>query len=678
MNKHERDGSGKAKPGGSGDGPAGLQLYPESPQQRKEWEMEVLESMVIPAVFDDVMLLGTSGPFNEDYSLVGVQSSGKWGLMDLEGEWVLDPQFSEIKPSVGCSVIIRDENGKHGVFDLEKRDWILEPAVEGEKVFSDGLVIDVDHKHGALDRKKGGLLVEPSFDYVRSYGTHEGRIYVCEQGEKTGIKNEQGEWIVEPGFAKMFLPDPYSKLISAKTGDKWGVIDRKGNWVIEPDYQDAKVWKGFSFLKKNGKWGVKGGESGWLIEPEYEDGIELLKSGIFKAASGDGVKLFNTEGEMLGDCAFDAIGYFFDGLAEASKQGKWGVIDEKGQWVIQPLFDELAFFHKGLTGASSGGKWGLIDGKGNWLIEPLFEEVKPVHDGDEGICAMVGKGGKRGLINDKGEWILEPVFDTIDSYWHCGCLLVSKDGKYNFLDKNGRFLSDSGFEKAFVFEQGLALVRVDGEKWGVMNTYGDWVVKPVFELLPPEIDEEDPEYEDIINDMHPADLRSEIKSIRPSDLAEGPLFEECGAFGMSVVPVKVGDRYGFIDCDNKWAVKPVLEDYRKNLWVDHVPVKINGKWGCVYFPRPAFEYDLDFQDKVQKKWDLRAAEKGNAEAMYRVGLECSIWEESDDEALRWFLKAARMGHKKAMEEIADLYEYGGEEVKRKIEEAGMSFPEGGG
>jgi hypothetical protein len=31
-----------------------------------------------------------------------------------------------------------------------------------------------------------------------------------------------------------------------------------------------------------------------------------------------------------------------------------------------------------------------------------------------------------------------------------------------------------------------------------------------------------------------------------------------------------------------------------------------------------------------------------------------------------------------MEEIADLYEYGGEEVKRKIEEAGMSFPEGGG
>jgi len=178
--------------------------------------------------------------------------------------------------------------------------------------------------------------------------------------------------------------------------------------------------------------------------------------------------------------------------------------------------------------------------------------------------------------------------------------LIGLDGKYNFLDKNGRFLSDSGFEKAFDFSQGTGWVRVDGKKWGVMNAYGDWVVKPVFELLPPDIDEEDPEYDDVINHMHHADLRSEIKSVSPSDLAEGPLFEECGAFGMSVVPVKVGERYGFIDCENKWAVKPVLDDYRKNLWVDHVPVKINGKWGCAYFPRPAFVEDLDsYQDEMQ-------------------------------------------------------------------------------
>jgi hypothetical protein len=52
MDKNERNGSGKAKPGASGNGLAGLQMYPESPRQQKEWEREVLESMVIPAVFD--------------------------------------------------------------------------------------------------------------------------------------------------------------------------------------------------------------------------------------------------------------------------------------------------------------------------------------------------------------------------------------------------------------------------------------------------------------------------------------------------------------------------------------------------------------------------------------------------------------------------------------------------
>lgn len=48
MNNHERDGSGKTKPVASDNGPAGLQIYPESPQQQKEWEREILESMLIP------------------------------------------------------------------------------------------------------------------------------------------------------------------------------------------------------------------------------------------------------------------------------------------------------------------------------------------------------------------------------------------------------------------------------------------------------------------------------------------------------------------------------------------------------------------------------------------------------------------------------------------------------
>ena len=56
MDNHERDGGGKTKPGASGNGPAGLQIYPESPQQQKEWEREVLENMVIPAVFEDFPL----------------------------------------------------------------------------------------------------------------------------------------------------------------------------------------------------------------------------------------------------------------------------------------------------------------------------------------------------------------------------------------------------------------------------------------------------------------------------------------------------------------------------------------------------------------------------------------------------------------------------------------------
>ena len=49
--------------------------------------------------------------------------------------------------------------------------------------------------------------------------------------------------------------------------------------------------------------------------------------------------------------------------------GKWGCIDKKGNFVIEPKFDMARSFEKGRAYVSLGEEWFCIDTKGNKIEE---------------------------------------------------------------------------------------------------------------------------------------------------------------------------------------------------------------------------------------------------------------------------------------------------------------------
>ena len=72
-----------------------------------------------------------------------------------------------------------------------------------------------------------------------------------------------------------------------------------------------------------------------------------------------------------------------EAVACVSIDGKWGYVDSKGEFVIDPQFDDAADFSEGLARVkiggtsrySDGGKWGYINPKGEFVINPQFDEV---------------------------------------------------------------------------------------------------------------------------------------------------------------------------------------------------------------------------------------------------------------------------------------------------------------
>ena len=59
---------------------------------------------------------------------------------------------------------------------------------------------------------------------------------------------------------------------------------------------------------------------------------------------------------------------YSEGLAPAKKAaGKWGYINDKQVWVIQPRFQDAKEFSGGKAAVQFNGKWGFINKRGEWL-----------------------------------------------------------------------------------------------------------------------------------------------------------------------------------------------------------------------------------------------------------------------------------------------------------------------
>jgi hypothetical protein len=103
---------------------------------------------------------------------------------------------------------------------------------------------------------------------------------------------------------------------------------------------------------------------------------------------------------------FQAASAFSDGLACVCKEGLFGYIDTRGEWVIRPRFQYANDFSEGLAGVPLGEKgWGFIDRTGKEVIPAKFGWV---YKGFRHGIAEVVFDRKGGYIDTKGEWVWKP------------------------------------------------------------------------------------------------------------------------------------------------------------------------------------------------------------------------------------------------------------------------------
>lgn len=134
---------------------------------------ETLKS-ISDVAFDDICNLSTK---TDTY--IGVKVNGEWGVIDVNGDFVIEPKYCEIYWDYHYGdnlIIIEDDKGRRGLLDSSSLKVIFEPRFDRIAKFSDGLyIVEKNSRYGLFD-SDGKAVLRMKYKVLQSFS--EGLAYV--------------------------------------------------------------------------------------------------------------------------------------------------------------------------------------------------------------------------------------------------------------------------------------------------------------------------------------------------------------------------------------------------------------------------------------------------------------------------------------------------------------------
>lgn len=278
--------------------------------------------------------------------------------------------------------------------------------------------------------------------------------------------------------------------IFKKIGDKMkiGAINSEGNIIVKPEdgYESVhQFYNGMARVKKNKKYGFINEKWELVIPTIYDLAQDFSEDVAVFHTTDNKMGVINKQGEVIiKPRNYFSLNSFSDGLAIFmidSNGAKYGAIDKSGAVIIKPRFEQLNNFNDGNAVVEMNRFYGVINNKGEYVVRPnaKYERIWDYSDG----MAMFKTGDKYGFFNEQGDIAIQPKFIQA-SHFNNGLASVTTGDTYQYINKSGVIAINAQYKFAMNFKDGLAIVKI-GEKTGVINTSGENLVPANFKILRP-------------------------------------------------------------------------------------------------------------------------------------------------------------------------------------------------
>lgn len=229
----------------------------------------------------------------------------------------------------------------------------------------------------------------------------------------------------------------------------------------------------------NGKQGFIDGCGQVVIQPAFDMALPFSEGLAAVAVVTDGTagreftwRFVQASGDVAFPQSFTGtrIGTFREGRAPILINGKWGYINNNGQFVIQPQYDTADDFSEGLAAYQTGRLYGVVDRDGAVVLPAKYAFIGSYKEGR----ALFAEGGKFGYLNRKGVVAVPAQFAEANDFSE-GLAYVSNQidtsGKIGgYINTSGEYQIPPRSFQGGPFRQGLAAVHGDGSPYYIDRT----------------------------------------------------------------------------------------------------------------------------------------------------------------------------------------------------------------
>ena len=296
----------------------------------------------------------------------------------------------------------------------------------------------------------------------------------------------QGKVIINPQFKEATVFRNGLGLVQV-TGSKpmWGFINEDGTFAVKANYIQATVFseevawvvsengapeaitpKGDSIFTLKEAKTVRIFKNGLAAFSEYTDSVNIKWGFVYK------------NGTIRIKPQYSAVGNYSDGKCSvANSAGECGYIDQEGKVIISLQFTSAYGFINGKAIVQLGKEWGVIDDKGKFIINPTFSAMKADHD-----LYIVKQNNKWGWCNQNGKMVIQPQFNEAYPFNQNELAPVKSGDKFGFINKKGKMVIDAQFDSALPFNGNIAWV-VKGGKGGFIDKNAKFIIQPRYAAI---------------------------------------------------------------------------------------------------------------------------------------------------------------------------------------------------
>lgn len=230
-------------------------------------------------------------------------------------------------------------------------------------------------------------------------------------------------------------------------GSKWGVIDSAGKWVYECiyDYAGPVI------------------SNDWYFLTTSKDSRIFNNSKVAQA-------IFTEQNLTTKAISEDIVPICSDGI--------WQFYNFKDEKYILDKYDDATSFCNGKVAVKKDGQWSIIDKSGKAVSDAKFDDIKMLGTGEYTFSGIViaSINGKYGIYDESGKSKGDFSASNMDKSMGGYIAYEDSNGKWGFVNSDGKTTIDPQFDEAMSFSNGLAAVR-SGDKWGFITESGELVIE---------------------------------------------------------------------------------------------------------------------------------------------------------------------------------------------------------